>query len=128
MSEKTPMTIDLVDEDGKVRMAGCTLWVGRYDCPGNIAVMAMCPDGELWGMITVNPPEKLEDDVLCIKDYSEGRGNVRSMHEAGLVLEPERMIPSGFVELSVCRLSEKGKAWIDAALANENDEQEVQQC
>jgi len=114
------MIINILDETGhNIRCRNCTLQVSRYSTNGNLAIQAFCPDGEPWSVMTVNPIETLDDEHVCIKDYSEGAGNLKTLIMAGLISEPERMIPSGFVELPVCRLTEKGLAWVKGMLKTE---------
>lgn len=103
--------VDILSPDGGIRCTRCQLKAGVY-CNGNLAIEAVCRDGEPWGVLTVNPGIALEDDFVCIKDYSEGAGNLKTLEAAGLIeTPPVQQIPSGFVQLPVCRLTEKGKAF-----------------
>lgn len=127
-NEYKPLVIDILSAYGNVRCKACRLVVARYRDNANIAIQAMCTDksvdaygdhiedGEVWGMLTVNTGETLDDDHICIKDYSEGEGNLNTLRTAGLVDAPERWISSGFVNIPVCKLTEKGLAWIKAEL------------
>ena len=125
------MTIDILSSNGRVvRCSNCRLRVTRYVTNNNIALEAICtaesttPDGEFvgedepWSVMTVNPSEQLPDDMICVKDYSEGAGNLRTLVDAGLVEPtPVRLISSGFVNLPVCKLTEKGREWVAGELA-----------
>lgn len=120
--EYKPLVVDILDETGKrVRCRNCRLQLARYRDNGNLAIQAFCTgqtpdaeDGEPWGVLTVNPLEQLDDEHVAIKDYSEGAGNLMTLQRAGLVGEPERWIPSGFVQIPVCPLTEKGREWVKA--------------
>ena len=119
------MTIDILDGTGKnIRCRNCTLEINRYATNGNLAIQAYRPDGEPFGVMTVNPQEKLDDAHVCVKDYSEGEGNLMTLMAAGLVGEPERMIDSGWVRIPVCPLTEKGLAWVKAELDRRSEEPE----
>lgn len=112
------MIINILDGTGKnIRCRNCTLEVSRYSTNGNLAIQAYCPDGEPWSVMTVNPMEQLDDAHICVKDYSEGAGNLITLIQAGLIGEPERFIESGFVKLPVCPLTEKGLKWVKSFFA-----------
>lgn len=131
------LVVDIIDPDGQVRCTKCLLRAARYVSYGNIAIEAYTTaesrmgdseplgpgeawgvgPGEVWGVLTVNPSEELGDHAVCVKDYSEGDGNLRTLLGAGIVETPYRYIPSGFVELPVCRLTPKGRDWVKAELA-----------
>lgn len=127
--ERRQLVVNILDQDGRVRCTKCLLRATTYSLYGNIAIQAFCtaeshmPDGERpepgegWGVLTVNPAEELGDNVVCVKDYSEGAGNLRTLLEAGIVETPYRQIPSGFVYLPVCRLTPKGLEWVKSELA-----------
>ena len=127
--EQKQLVVDILRPDGRVRCTKCLLKASRYATYGNIAIEAFAtaesrmPNGERlepgedWGMLTVNPAEELGDHVVCVKDYSEGEGNLRTLVDAGIVETPYRYIPSGFVTLPVCRLTPKGRDWVKSELA-----------
>lgn len=126
------MVIDILNPNGTIRCSKCRLNVARYASPDNIAIGATCTsesraafdddddpleEGEPWGILTVNPQEKLPEGMICVKDYSEGRGNLHTLAKAGLVeLPPVREISSGFVKLPVVRLTEAGLALVKEQL------------
>lgn len=58
-------------------------------------------------MASVNVDTKLEDDEICIKDYSENEGMLSAMVNHGIVSEPIRFVQSGFVTIPVCTLLTK---------------------
>lgn len=41
---------------------------------------------------------------VAIKDYSEGKGMLQALTEAGVVGLPEAYIPSGYVVIPICKL------------------------
>ena len=111
------LVADILAPDGSVRCAKCRLHAEVYASNGNLAIQATCPDGEPWGTLTVNPGFPLNDDCVCVKDYSEGAGNLKTLEAAGLIeMPPIRHEPSGFVLLPVCRLTEKGRAFVARAI------------
>lgn len=130
------LVVDILGPDGRVRCTKCLLRVSTYSFYGNIAIQAFATaesrmadmddgerlePGEHWGVLTVNPAEELGDHVVCVKDYSEGAGNLRTLLDAGIVETPYRQIPSGFVYLPVCRLTPKGRDWVKSELARPAD-------
>ena len=55
-----------------------------------------------------------------MKDYSEGAGNLKTLEAAGLIeTPPVRTIPSGLVQLPVCRLTVKGRMMVANCLEDE---------
>lgn len=50
------------------------------------------------------PEEKLDDDEICIKNYSENMGMLESLLEHGLVDEPTRFIQLNHVRVPVCKM------------------------
>lgn len=50
----------------------------------------------------------LKKDEIAIKDYSENTGMLEALLSAEIVTEPHRYVPSGFVMIPVCRLTNQG--------------------
>lgn len=131
--DEQKLVVDILGPDGRVRCTKCLLRATTYSSYGNIAIQAFATTesrtasgerlepGEDWGVLTVNPTEELGDRVVCVKDYSEGEGNLRTLLEAGIVETPYRQIPSGFVYLPVCRLTPKGRDWVKSERARPAD-------
>lgn len=131
--EQKQLVVDILGPDGRVRCTKCLLRAATYSVYGNIAIQAFATaesrtangerlePGEEWGVLTVNPAEELGDHVVCVKDYSEGAGNLRTLLDAGIVETPYRQIPSGFVYLPVCRLTPKGRDWVKSERARPAD-------
>lgn len=127
--EQKRLVVDILGPDGQVRCTKCLLRATTYSLYGNIAIQAYATaesrtasgeklePGEDWGMLTVNPTEELPDYTVCVKNYSEGEGNLRTLLDAGIVEPPYRYIPSGLVALPVCRLTPKGRDWLRPELA-----------
>lgn len=46
----------------------------------------------------------LQGDEIAIKDYSENEGMLAALVASGIVTDPHRFEPSGFVTIPVCRL------------------------
>ena len=71
----------------------------------NVAIQAVDPeDGETIAILSVNTGDKVDEDHVAIKDYSENEGALASLKEAGIVGEPEYFLRSGFVTVPVCKL------------------------
>lgn len=84
------------------------LYRSRYHTNGAIYIGAESLIGEPWKDYTANV-EGVKEDEVPIKNYSEGSGNLKELIDAGLVTKPHREIPSNFVTIPVCYLTEKGK-------------------
>lgn len=52
----------------------------------------------------VVPGVSLENDEVIIKSYSENEGMLSALASAGVVEPTGKTIPSGFVELDICKL------------------------
>ena len=61
-------------------------------------------DGLPYATTTVASGVSVSDDEVIIKNYSENEGILDSLIKAGVVSHPLYYIPSGFVNLSVCKL------------------------
>jgi hypothetical protein len=62
-------------------------------------------DGDTIAVATVNlPNEKLNDNEVIIKDYSENEGILQSLQSASIISEPLRYVETGFVTCPVCTL------------------------
>lgn len=46
----------------------------------------------------------LESDDVAIKNWSENEGILESLIEAGIVSKPHSYIPSGYVNIPICKL------------------------
>ena len=79
----------------------------EYQSPKNIALLAVMETKagrEPFGMITVNVQQELKPGRVAIKDWSENEGLLDILVEEGIISEPLAYIPSGFVEIPICRL------------------------
>lgn len=82
----------------------CILRAYKY-MNDRVALQLISLKGEPVARITVNVEDaKLNDDDVCIKDYSENAGMLDAMINAGVVAPPHREIAQGFVNIPVCRL------------------------
>jgi hypothetical protein len=91
----------------------CKMVSGRYS--NGRTVLALADEEGPVAVATVNVPEEpLGPDEVCVKDYSENEGMVAALVEAGVV-EPlvVRRVRQGFVEIPVCRLTEKARAFVE---------------
>ena len=81
-----------------------------YKPGGGKAIELFTDDEEMepWTMATSNLAGiSLADDEVLIKTYSENEGLLEDMEEAGIVRRTGRYIPSGFVNIPVCKLLRK---------------------
>lgn len=131
--------IHILDADGVPVCSNCRLEFSRYRDPANVAIRAVCteksrylrgddeecPEGDIWGTLTVNLHRYYGDDVL-IKDYSEGAGNLRTLQEAGIVGQPKTWVRSGFAVIPLCELTDKGRRMLERATRRVETENETQ--
>lgn len=55
--------------------------------------------------LTVNVADgEVRDGEVAIKDYSEGEGVLAALVGAGIVSEPLRYAPSGWVKIPICKV------------------------
>jgi hypothetical protein len=87
----------------------CYFVPSRYRSNNNLALQIQSEDEGPICVCTVNPNEKLSDDVICIKDYSENEGMAEFLKNMGIIGDRVKVIPSGWVELYVYELTEHGK-------------------
>lgn len=79
----------------------------EYKNPNNIALVAIKNiDGfmEEFGMVSINPIEKLEEGYVAIKNWSENESILNILIREGIVSTPSYFIKSGFVDIPVCKL------------------------
>lgn len=85
----------------------CVVEVGIYRYNDRISLVLV--DKKSTGAVAIATTNvidiHLEDDEVCIKDYSENEGILGALLSAGVVLVPHRFVPSGFVIIPVCRLN-----------------------
>ena len=92
----------------------CQFATGRYG-NGNLALEIMGAEGtEYEGepivRVTVNPGCAVADGHIAIKDYSENEGMVEFCKKIGIIEgNPTQVIPSGYVEITVYKLTDSGK-------------------
>jgi hypothetical protein len=90
----------------KIRWAGksCAADFPRYN-NGRIGIILL-HKGEDWAVASVNlVAERMEDDEVAIKDYSENEGMLDALIAAGVVQAPHRFADSGYVRIPICRLA-----------------------
>lgn len=98
MKKKEPYTVQL---------NGHTLAVcfRKYRDSGRTGIVLICEDGEPYATATMNVPEvNLAENEVLIKNYSENRGVLEALTEAGIIENTGRSAVSGFVTAPICRL------------------------
>ena len=86
----------------------CQFMIGYYE-NGNLGI-------EIWSdtegpitKVTVNPDIKIPKDRIAIKNYSENEGIVDWLISEGIIEDtPVQIIPSGWIEIPVHKLTAKG--------------------
>lgn len=72
---------------------------------GKPALVGVMPDGEQWGIFTVNVlGANVADGNVLVKNYSENEGVLQDLIDAGIVGKPVGKIPVGFVSADECEL------------------------
>lgn len=89
----------------------CRFKTSRYLDNGNLALMMVdAEDEEPVCVATVNPGEKIADNYIAVKDYSENEGMADFLKKIGIIHpDPLKLIPSGWVAIPVYELTESGK-------------------
>jgi len=64
-------------------------------------------DGMPYATATSMVKMHIDEDCVVIKNYSENEGILDSLIKAGIVSYPHSYIPSGYINLSVCKLLTK---------------------
>jgi hypothetical protein len=81
----------------------CSIIKRQYD-NGRVALQLVDEEGPV-ATATVNLPDApLGKNEVCVKDWSENEGMLRSLVAAGVVKPTGKTIRSGFVEVPVCEL------------------------
>src|SRR5690625_4521603 len=90
----------------------CRVKFGRY-LNGNVAIQLIGVEGtdyehELVAMATVNGTEKLPDNIVGVKTWSENEGMVETLVN-GNVIDPEflGLEPTGFVAIEYYKLTDE---------------------
>lgn len=76
---------------------------------GQSAVVLLTTEGEVQAVATVAIDEQLAEDEIAIKNYSEGEGMLEFLLEVGIIKSPHRFVPSGYVNIPICRIVEEAR-------------------
>lgn len=85
----------------------CEFVAARY-CNGNLALQVISSDEGPITTCTVNPGFAIEDNAIAIKNYSENDGMADTLNEMGIIGRELYRVQSGFVEIPIYELTEKG--------------------
>lgn len=89
----------------------CRFVATRYCDNGNLALLIENDEDGQIAVCSVNPWESVDNGRLAVKDYSENAGMVDFLKGEGIVRgNPVYTIPSGFIEIPVYELTDKGLA------------------
>ena len=86
----------------------CEFVAGKYG-NGNLALQVVSRDEGPIVTCSVNPGQVVTHDAIAIKDYSENEGMADTLREMGIIGRELYRIPSGWVTIPVCELTEKGR-------------------
>ena len=105
---KNKMTIEELEQMKRrtVSFLGeeCSVQLGEYS-NGRTSITLVCQDGEPMATATVNLPDVLlNPDEVCIKDYSENKGILAALQQAGIVSDVHETLTTGFTCVHVCFL------------------------
>jgi hypothetical protein len=93
-----------VFEDQFGNKADVSIWFRQYPNK-RVGIAILDNEGMPFATATVNiPEEKIEDDEVFIKDYSENAGMLSFLVKNNIVAEPHRFVKSGWVTIPVCRI------------------------
>ena len=89
----------------RTKYKGCSFHTARYSEGGNLYI-GITRKGEPIADVTVNigalPPGQ-----IAVKNYSENAGLLEQLEQLGLVEEVVRYVPSGFVQIPICKYNEE---------------------
>ena len=68
------------------------------------AIVIETTDGIPYGTASVNLREKIPSGFVAIKDYAENIGMLEALIYAKIVGQPEFYVPTGYVEVPVCKI------------------------
>lgn len=92
----------------KFKRWNCVLEFGQYNNDRTAIELVDKKNGEPVLVATVNiPSEKLADDEIIIKNWSENEGILDVLKNAGIISDTIRKVPTGFVEADVVKLLKK---------------------
>lgn len=88
----------------------CWFQVSSYAENDNLAVEIWSAEEGPITRVTVNPGVEIPRTQIAVKDYSENEGMVDFLKSEGLIEDiPVIAIPSGWIEIPVYDLTDKGK-------------------
>lgn len=89
----------------KFREWDCIVQCHTYSTNDRLAISLVDANtGEPVAFATKNLEESIPKDCVMIKDYSENKGMVESLTNAGILEDTGIRIKTGYVELNVCRI------------------------
>lgn len=81
----------------------------QYYANGQSAITLLTIDGEVQAVATVAIDVRLAEDEIAIKNYSENEGMLEFLQEVGIIKPPHRFVPSGYVNIPICRIAEDAR-------------------
>jgi hypothetical protein len=90
-------TIDFLDTQYDIELV-----TNRYRSTNNLVIQAVCDDGELFGTVTTNVENQLEENEIAVKTYSENSWAPQLLEKLPEVFKDTgKRIPSGFVNVHI---------------------------
>lgn len=102
--EKFTLELDYFTEEN------CSFEMAYYSEPKNPALLIKGANGERIAVASVNPPDKMPDGCIAVKNWSENSGMDTFLKKMGIIEEtPLCQLTSGFVQIPVYLLTKEGK-------------------
>lgn len=77
----------------------------KYKCGQHAIQLIDLEDGMPYATASVRMPDiTINHDEVCIKNWSENEGLMEAMIAANIISEPLYTVPTGYVQVPVCRL------------------------
>lgn len=89
----------------RTRYRGCNFHTLQYTENGNLYI-GVVRKGELIADVTVNVGT-LPLGQIAVKNYSENAGLLEQLEQLGLVEEVVGYVPSGFVQIPICKYNKE---------------------
>lgn len=87
----------------------CVVKKSRYMDNENLALVLLDAEThELVAHVTVNTASKFPSDIAAVKDYSENKGMLKAITEAGLVKETMGAVQLGYVSAPIVKFNLDG--------------------
>lgn len=97
----------------KFKKWNCEISFAHYRNFNTAIELIQVENGDPIAKATVNPGFDLPGDEVAIKSYSENKGMLEALIEAGVVNRPHRVVESGYVLIPICKLTPQAVRELD---------------